>query len=348
MVNTTIVMGIDERRVREVCSEVAVETIKQCTQEASAAATSRIEKFTTELIPRVEKIEKDFQSFSDPSFQFELRNAQKVAACTDNDGDYELLSELLVHRIEKGTERKTKASISKAIEIVDQVDEDALCALTIIYAINSWIVTSGNITQGLTLMNNLFASLGYRTLPEGLEWAYHLDILNAARVSAFSTFKKFREYYSEQFQGYICVGIQKDSDVHHTAIEILKEANLPTDILVEHELNSGYVRINVYCKNAIKDINILVHEQLDFVERKVTDLEIEAINKVWDLYSNDVSTQEMVKNTFMQKWDSFEALKNIRLWWESLPHSVTITPIGKVLAHANAQRYNSMVPEIKF
>ena len=113
MINPTIVMGIDEKRVREVCSEISVETIKQCTQEASAIAIARIEKFTTDLIPRVEKIESDFKSFSDPSFQFELRNAQKVAACTDRDGDYELLSELLVHRIEKGEERKTKASISK-------------------------------------------------------------------------------------------------------------------------------------------------------------------------------------------------------------------------------------------
>ena len=195
MLNPTIVMGIDEKRVREVCSEVAVETIKQCTQEANAVAISRIEKFTTELIPRVEKIEKDFRSFSDPSFQFELRNAQKVAACTDRDGDYELLSELLVHRIEKGDERKTKASISKAIEIVDQVDEEALCALTLIYAINSWSAQSGNITQGLTVLNDLFATFCYTTLPQGLEWAYHLDILNAARVSSTSTFKKFREFY---------------------------------------------------------------------------------------------------------------------------------------------------------
>ena len=108
MINPTIVMGIDEKRVREVCSEMAVETIKQCTHEASAIAIERIEKFTIDLIPRVEKIENDFKSFSEPSFQFELRNAQKVAACTDRECDYELLSELLVHRIEKGEERKIK------------------------------------------------------------------------------------------------------------------------------------------------------------------------------------------------------------------------------------------------
>lgn len=56
MINPTIVMGIDEKRVREVCSEISVETIKQCTQEASAIAIARIEKFTTDLIPRVERV----------------------------------------------------------------------------------------------------------------------------------------------------------------------------------------------------------------------------------------------------------------------------------------------------
>ena len=347
MINPTIVMGIDEKRVREVCSEVAVETIKQCTQEASTIAISRIEKFTTDLIPRVEKIEKDFQSFSDPSFQFELRNAQKVAACTDRDSDYELLSELLVHRIEKGEERKTKASITKAIEIVDQIDDEALCALTLIYAISSWSAASGNITQGFNVMNDLFSSFCYRSLPQGLDWAYHLDILNAARVSTVGTFKKFSEFYPNYFEGYTCVGIQKESEAYQSAINKLNEANLPLDLLVEHELNDGYVRLNVKDVDSIKDITIPVIVQPNVLHfRKVSALEIDVLNQIWQLYSNESSIKNMVKNAFMQKWDAFATLKSVRLWWESLSHSITITPIGKVLAHANAQRRNQKVPQL--
>ena len=347
MTNPTIVIGIDEKRVREVCSEMAVETIKQCTQEASAVAISRIEKFTTALIPRVEKIEKNFKSFSDPSFQFELRNAQKVAACTDSDGDYELLSELLVHRIEKGDERKTKASISKAIEIVDQVDDEALCALTLIYAINSWTAVSGNITQGLTVMNDLFSSLCYRTLPQGLDWAYHLDILNAARVSSVGTFKKFDEFYPNFFEGYTCTGIKKESEAYQNAVDKLTEVNLPLNLLVEHELNDGYVRLNVKDADSIKDITIPVMVQPNVIHfRKVSTLEVDALNQIWKLYSQDDSIKDVVKKAFMQKWDTYDTLKSVRLWWEALPHSITITPIGKVLAHANAQRRNQKVPQL--
>lgn len=348
MINPTIVMGIDEKRVREVCSEMAIETIKQCTQEASAVAIARIEKFTTALIPRVEKIEDDFKSFSEPSFQFELRNAQKVAACTDRDGDYELLSELLVHRIEKGEERKTKASISKAIEIVDQIDDEALCALTLIYAINNWAAVTGNISQGLKVMNDLFSSFCYQSLPYDLDWAYHLDILNAVRVSSVGTFKKFSEFYPEWFSGYVCVGIKKESDAYQSAIEVLSSVNLPINLLVEHELNAGYVRLDVRDKNEIKNITYPVLVQPNAIEfHRLTDLEVDALNKIWDLYSNESEVKDAVKKAFMQKWDTYDTLKSVRLWWESLPHSITITPIGKVLAHANAQKRNKKVPQIK-
>ena len=348
MINPTIVMGIDEKRVREVCSEISVETIKQCTQEASAIAIARIEKFTTELIPRVEKIESDFKSFSDPSFQFELRNAQKVAACTDRDDDYEVLSELLVHRIEKGEERKTKASISKAIEVVDQIDDEALCALTMIYAINSWTAVTSNISQGLKDMEDLFASICYPSLPKGLDWAYHLDILNAARVSSVEKFKKFSEFYPEWFPGYTCVGIEKESETYQNAVEVLKEAKLPVNLLVDHELNDGYVRLDVRDRNEIKNMTFPVFIQPNTIDfHKLTNSEVDALNKVWDLYSNDSKLKEAVKKAFMQKWDTYGTLRSVRLWWEALPHSITITPIGNVLAHANAQRRNKKVPQIK-
>ncbi|MBC6680328.1 LPO_1073/Vpar_1526 family protein [Zhenpiania hominis] len=348
MINPTIVMGIDEKRVREVCSEMAIETIKQCTQEASAVAIARIEKFTTDLIPRVEKIESDYKSFSEPSFQFELRNAQKVAACTDREADYELLSELLVHRIEKGEERKIKASISKAIEIVDQIDDEALCALTIIYAINRWTAVTGDITQGLMVMEDLFSSICYHSLPKGLDWAYHLDILNAARVSSVGTFKKFSEFYPNAFSGYTCVGIEKESELYQSAVEILKGANIPINLLVDHELNDGYVRLNVRNKNEINNITFPVLTQANAIGlHKVIDSEVEALYKVWDLYSNDSKLKESVKQAFMQKWNTYDTLRTVRLWWEALPHSITITPIGNVLAHANAQRRNKKVPQIK-
>ncbi len=341
--------GITETRAREIYTEMNAIARQSYTQDAYELAIKRVNMLENLLMQKVEKVDGMLEAFGEPSFQFLLVEAQKRAAASDRDADIEMLTELLVHRVEEKNSRKTKASISKAVEIVDQIDDDALCALTLIYAINSWGAISGDITQGLTVMNDLFSSFSYLSLPSSFDWAYHLDILNAVRVSSIGTFKKFSEYYTECFNGYSCVGIQKNSESYQKVQTILNEANIPITILVEHELNSEFVRLNIPNKEYIKDINIPVSVQpgLTFLRKPQTN-EIEVLYKVWDLYSNDNQLKQEFKKAFMQKWDTFEMLKTVRLWWEALPHSITITPIGKVLAHANAQRYNKKVPDIKF
>lgn len=344
--NPTIVCGIDEKRVREVCSEIAVETLKQCTAEATATAEARIEAFTSTLIPRIERIEEDFHSFAEPDFQFSLRSAQKTAAASDREADYEMLSELLVHRVEIKEDRKTRASISKAIEIVNEIDDDALCALTIVYALESWVPTTGIISQGFQVLNSLFQSLLYLPIPQNFVWAYHLDSLNALRVSSLGL-KKLGELYPNLLNGYICAGLQKGSEAHQQALDILDNANLPHMLLTDHELLDGYVRLPTSDQNSISKIIIpcITGSPPVVSARKVNDPEMVALNKVWALYSDDSKLKTQVRNEFMQRWDTYQALQVIHTWWDNIPHSFTITPIGKVLAHANAQRYNKSVPD---
>lgn len=349
MAGTINVYGITEARAREIFSEMNAIARQSYTQDSYDLAWKRAEMLEELLMQKVEKVNGLLESFGDPSFQLLLTEAQKRAAASDRDADIEMLTELLVHRVEEKDSRKTKASISKAVEIVDQIDDDALCALTLIYAINNWIAVSGDITQGLTIMNDLFSSFCYQTLPNSFDWAYHLDVLNAVRVSSVGTYKKFSELYPMQFNGYSCVGIPKNSDAYQKAESLLNEVNLPTTLLVEHELNADFVRLNVINKQGIKDITISTFIQPNVVShRKITDQEVEILNNVWDLYSNDSKLKADFKNAFMRKWDSFETLKTVRLWWEALPHSITITPVGKVLAHANAQRYNNKIPDIRY
>ncbi len=345
--NVHITYGISEQRVREICSEVAVNAVLSHSSEASEIALKRIDQFVDLLLPRIQQIEKEFDSFSDPSFQVLLRKAELAAACTERDCDYQMLAELLAHRIEKGEERKTKASIFKAVEIVDQIDDDALCAMTVLYAIFRFIPTHGSISQGLQIMDDLFSSLCYKALPNDLEWAYHLDALNAVRVSSVGTFKKLKEYYTDELSGYICIGILKNSETHEHATRILQQANLPASLLVDHELNDGYVRLNIVNLNILKDTPIyILTSSGEQKAQKATALEIEAIHNVWELYSKDGALKKAVQNSFMEKWDSFNSLKAVREWCESIPNSITIMPTGKVLAHANAQRKNKDVPDM--
>ena len=95
-----IYQGISEQRAREICLEIAKKAIEENTAGALEIANKRLDEFKSILIPDIEKIEKNFNSFSDPAFQILLKKAQLTAACTERSYDYKILAELLVHRIE--------------------------------------------------------------------------------------------------------------------------------------------------------------------------------------------------------------------------------------------------------
>lgn len=347
MVNSTLNIGISEERAREIFTEMNAIARQNYTCDAYERAIKRVEMFEELLMDKVNQVDGMLEAFRDPSFQILLVEAQKRAAASDRDADLQMLAELLVHRVENKDDRKIKASISGAINIVDQIDDDALCGLTLVYAISNLVAVSGDISQGLNDMNNLFSSLCYRKLPTEFEWVYHLDILNAVRSSSLVTFKRFKDYYTDMLNGYVCVGIQKNSENHSKALEILREANLPLELLVAHELNNGFVRLNVQNKELISNIEFFAVSNAQVVKRRrITAQEVSALDRIWNLYSQDANIIENVRNTFMAKWNTYESLSLIRSWWEEIPHSFVITPIGRALAHANAKRYNNNVPDM--
>jgi len=137
--------GITEQRARELYTEMSKKAIEEYTTEALQIANERVYKFENDLIPRMQRIESDFNSFSDPSFQVLLKKAQLAAACSDRDADYKILAELLVHRTKNKENVKKKASITKAVEIIDQIDEDSLLALTVFLSMDCFTPASGNI-----------------------------------------------------------------------------------------------------------------------------------------------------------------------------------------------------------
>ena len=42
--------------------------------------------------------------------------------------------------------------------------------------------------------------------------------------------------------------------------------------------------------------------------------------------------------------DKYEHISKIKQWWESIPLAFEITSVGKVLAHTNAKRCDSNIP----
>ena len=102
-------------------------------------ANERVRELENRLIPKMEAVNDGLKAFADPSFQLLLVDAQKTAAATERSVDYDLLSELLVHRIEKGNDRHVRTGIHRAVEIVEDISNEALLGLTIIHSLNSFI-----------------------------------------------------------------------------------------------------------------------------------------------------------------------------------------------------------------
>lgn len=353
-----LTIGIDEKRAREIYDESYKIAKKDFTEEAIRVASERVKQLEDKLIPKMEAMRSGLKSFADPGFQFLLVKAQKSAAATERPVDYELLSELLVQRIQKGNDRHVRTGIHRAIEIVEDISDEALLGLTVIHSLISFGPVSSECTEVLDVLNSLYGRIIYAKLPEGTDWIEDLEILDAIRISPFGKFRSIMEYYSELLNGVITVGIRKDSQEHHDAIEILQTHGLPTFLLVENYLQPGYVRVN------IKDLKILDTSDYAYIfvdriislpkDQKLGDHIISlskdqklALKSISELYSKDAQLKKDVEKKFLLEWEKRPHLVQLKDWFEKVPNSFNITSVGKVLAHANAQRCDSDLPALK-
>ena len=341
--NMTVNLGIDEKRAREICQEMHLQLKKEYTEEALRVAELRVSEFEDRLMTKMK--DGALEAFADPSFQLLLIEAQKTAASTERPADYDLLSELLVRRFQNGTNRNTRAGITRAVKIVDEISDEALLGLTVFYSVQYIHPLTGIIQKGLDILNDLFGRLIYATLPTGNDWLDHLNILNTIRIGEFGRLKKMEDYYSEQFAGYMDVGIKKESQEHYKAIELLNSNNLPLDILIEHELNTDYVRLCVLNKNDI-DPTKLTHLSSNNTVIFLTDIQKNSIRSIYDLYKQDAEIRQENVNNFMEEWNKRANLKILREWWNNIEYLILLTSVGNVLAHANAQRYDKRLPPL--
>lgn len=294
---------------------------------ATATVNERINAFGCELFPRLEKIEGALEKFKDPKFEFLLCDAQVTAAKTDRHDDLCLLSELLSCHVQKGNDKKIDAGISHAIKVVDEIDNDALCALTVVCAFQFYSPVSGITNEGLKTLNDLFGKLMYMKLPSGMDWMDHLDMLGAIRMSSFGL-KKTKSFLCSKFQEYSCAGIRKESDELKKAYEILAMNNISSSVIIENVCIDGYMRLDIF------DINNASPQYK------------EAILQIKDLYTKNHSIIKTANDNFMKIWDSYENLRKVKDWWDTIPFGFNVSYVGRVLAQTNAKRIDQTLPDL--
>lgn len=340
--NMIVNLGIDEKRAREIYQEMNLQLRRDYTQEALSIANTRVAQFEDRLLPKMEAVDGALEAFADPSFQLLLVEAQKTASSSERPADYDILSELLIHRFQKGENRIVRAGINRAVEIVDEISDEALLGLTVFHSLSNFFPASGNISQGLEVLDNLFGKIFYGNLPTGHDWLDHLDILDAVRVNSMGGLKKINQYYPEMLSGYIDVGIENESDNYLKAIQLLREVQLPTNILTTHALNKDYLRLNVSSKSEIGSINLqrnVSHNgNIVSVPVNLSTVQKNALNLIYELYKKDEGLRQQNIDKFMEELDKRKNLKTLRKWWDNLNPGIQVTSVGRVLAHSNAQR----------
>lgn len=339
----TVNTGIDEKRAREICTEVFSQRAKEITKEAEEKAFQRTEKFANVLIPRIQKVENALDAFSEPDFQYDLCLAQKSATCTENISDYELLSELLTERVKAKKDRKKAVSIRKAIGVVNEIDDEALCALSLYYVVTKFECNALNMYQHLDSMDRLYGSLRYKELSNNNEWIEHLELLNTIVADMNSKFKSFEDYFCEKYNGFWALGIEVDSENYNKAIDLLKENNIPNTILIKQD---NYITVNVRNRKAINNLVVPVINDtgLSFYKPR-NDKEIKIIDSIFDMYESNSVKEDELKKKFIQEIKKFQNINFVCDWWNSFPYFFRLTSVGEVLAHSNAEKYNKNIPK---
>lgn len=332
--NVINMYGITEQRAREICSEEARKVLKKCVEESEEIARKRVNNFIEEFIPRIRKIEKDLKSFADPAFITLVQKAISTVTCTERNEDYENLSELLAQRVKNKSNIKRTASITKVVEILYQIDDDALCGLTTYYSVKKFIPTKGSsISDSLSSLNSLLDKIMYMKLPSGYRWIDHLYLLGMIQTIPYKQIDKIPDCLIMNFNGYVCIGIRKNSENHNKASEIIKSNDISGNILVENEFCKDYVRLNIVNKFSIDNMDINQYQK-------------EALRTIWNMYEQNSSLQKKIDEKFNEQFSSFQKLSELKSWWNSISPYFILTSAGEVLAHVNANRCYDKLPTL--
>ena len=217
-------MGVQE--VTQIVKNEIDIALKENSLVAETVARKRLNEFSEIFLPKLVKSNL-IECFSEPAIQLFFRNTEKTAICTDSRNCYEILSEILIHRVNKKEDFTTIAATNKAIEIADKISDDALLFLTIFLCVNRFIPNNGNINQGLQLLDNLYGNiLKEREIPYSQNIVDNLEIVGAIRKQELLTYKSFDDFFPDLLDGYANAGIDTETENYQKAKELLKEIGI--------------------------------------------------------------------------------------------------------------------------
>lgn len=347
MVRGNINIGITESQARDICKAECAIALQNWAFQAGAFAESRIQKLEDKVLPKMLSYDKKLSIFGDPGFQILLRKAQIAAASSEREADYEILSDLLLHRAEQDGNRQRRLGIAKAIEVVDQIDELALIALSVVYAISKFTPKSHNIFEGLNTLDALFGKIfDGKSMPNDNSWMEHLSLLSAIRLGTegINSFKKMEEYIPDRLKVYFENGIKEDSEEYKKIKETFESSGLPLSCFEVHPLKEGYLHLT--CSKDINNLVITRTVPQGIIQIPLTTQQKEAIGFAIDINFRLNPKDNVMLRSFWNIWNQYSNMAILKKWWNSLTIPFNITPVGEALANAYIRGKEPNIPSV--
>lgn len=333
-----IVPGVTEEKVRSMMLEMYEEVSSKIIEIARRTADERVMSLSDRIIPKMMEYDNKLEFLKEPSIQRAIQIAQRAAACTDKEVDWEIISDLLIERIKNRGNRKTSVFLERAMEVVDSIPEDCLQLISLLYIIVSinpenldWWYFKTNISSFESIVKKIMQDKQY---PMDDEWIEVLDTLSLIKSdsSGGSQLCKFVDVLTQAFPVYFTLGIQEGCEEYETIKKNLIDLNLPwNSILIDHPYIRSRIIVNrpyvtVECSDGSNTGPMSLTEDQDQYLSEIQ----KTVN------ASDVHNQE-VRTAFMSYWNSMESLKALTKWWDQISMGFDLTSIGRLIAKTNLE-----------
>jgi hypothetical protein len=318
-------VGVTATEAIEIARLVAQEVVASFTAGALAEADRRINDFDLKLVEVLDQAQA-LNAFSEPAFQILVRKAQRSAAASGRDSDYDRLAELLSKRVHE-QDRKKRAATDRAVQVIDLVDDGALAGLTAARYLLLESPLGGGIRAGLDQFEMFAAAIVDLPLPVDEDWIEHLDSLGLVRISRSETFHPARQVLAKLFKGYVCSGVVNTPEnviaYYAQAAQLGVKARMD-----EHELHPGYLRLPVCNDGAVRGL-VESHPQV------VSSFENFVVATKPTGYG---VTDPAVMEALLVEIERRSTTNALVKWWDRPRVGFRHTPAGTVLAAANSSR----------
>lgn len=266
--------------------------------------------------------------FSDPDFNFAVRDASRAVASNDSDFTEELLVDILANRVNHGSSNKVKLVTKLAIEAADKLTETTLNNLAnfwvMLYLVPNKSSFEAEFTSFSLIYGESFATLSPTKPSDWIEEAELLRLVEVERGFNSDSTKSFAEMLGERMLRYLRAGIPANRWKELNKLLEENEHGVKIDSIT-HPLKDGFVLLDYDSKDDFFAATQAAVEGKELIN------EMASLNKFDDI---DKDAQLKLDKLINEN----DNLKKASVWWDQLP-ACRMTTIGKSIGYLHARKY---------